>query len=84
MRRGKFLSPASASIPWACGRRRDRPQEVHLRSLGRDREPREPHGISWAKRGDPDHAQHLRSGSAQFDCESAGTIQVKRAGAVEV
>ena len=46
----------------AGGRRRDRPQEVHLRSLGRDGEPGEPHGIARAKRGDPDHAQHLRSG----------------------
>jgi Adenylate and Guanylate cyclase catalytic domain len=38
---------------WAGGRRRDRSQQVHLRSLGRDGEPREPHGIARAKRDHP-------------------------------
>jgi hypothetical protein len=44
------------------GRRRDRPQEVHLRSLGRDGEHGEPRGIARAKRDHPDHAQDLRVG----------------------
>jgi len=74
-RRGSDLRRAQADLPdrhqfRAGGGRRDRPQEIHLRSVGRSGESREPHGIAWPGWGDPDHAQDTRSGREQLPVRS--------------
>ena len=63
-------------------RRRDRDQEVHLRHLGRHREPRQPHGVIRRPRPDPGPGGCRAAPPGGFRLSARGLVDIKGKGQI--
>ena len=63
--------------------RRDRPEALPVRPLGRRGEHRESHGVPRDLGADPDRPRDEGAARDEFVCEPRGTIPVKGKGEVE-